>query len=172
MPSFCSCSDKDLGAIAECNVNVMGLDTIGVKADFEPCAQPLHVDLEVTESDLGIDYPIAGLTAGEDNEIPIPGLSWSIPIVGGADAMMAVKIDGNLDALQLSIGVDACATVLGFKECGSDLTSDLPINLINAQFDFSNLCAAKREEAEKKKKKPLLGEDPATWAPEAVEQEQ
>lgn len=151
LPSFCSCEDKDLGAIAQCDVDVLGLDTIGVKADFEPCAQPLHIDLEITESDMGIDYPITGITAGEDNEIPIPGLSWGIPIVGTADAEMAVKIDGNLDDVTISLGVDACATVLGVEECGSDLTSELPIYLLNSEFDFSDICDSMKKKITLKK---------------------
>jgi hypothetical protein len=140
LPSFCSCEDKQYGGIAQCSVNVLDLDTIGVKLDIEPCGDPLTVSLEVTESDLGIDYPITGLTAGEDEDIPIPGLSWDLPVIGSAGANMAVKIDGNIEDVTLTIGVDACASVLGIKTCGADLTSELPIWLLNAEFDFSNLC--------------------------------
>jgi len=146
LPDFCECSDVDLGAVAKCQVNVMDVDSVGVKAQFEPCAQPLTIGLEITEADAGIDYPIAGISAGDDKEIPVPGLSFGLPVIGSADANMAVKVDGNIDAVNIAIGVDACATVLGFKKCGSSLTSELPIWILNGQFDFSNLCAVRTSE--------------------------
>jgi hypothetical protein len=150
LPSFCSCTDKDLGGVADCQVSVLDLDTIGVKADIEPCAQPFNMDLEITEADMGIDYQIASLTAGEDEDIPVPGLSIGIPFVGSAGINMAVKIDGNLDALTLSLGVDACISDVG---CGSDLLSSLPIWLLNTQFDFSDLCEGKKVAAKPKEVK-------------------
>lgn len=122
-----------------CKINVLDIDTVGVQATFTPCAQPLSMSLDITEADVPIDYPIASLTAGTDEEIPIPGLVWTIVAVS-AQANMAVKIDGNLDAVTISLGVDACASIFGFQKCGSDLTSDLPIYILNDQFDFSELC--------------------------------
>jgi len=141
LPSFCQCTDTStLGATLECSVNVLDIDTVGVRADFEPCADPLHMDLEITESTFGIDYPIADLTAGTDEEVPIPGLSFSIPVVGSAGANMAIKIDGNVADLTVAVGVDACMSVLGVNTCGKDLTSMLPIYILQGDFHFSALC--------------------------------
>ena len=122
---------------------MLGLDTIGVKLDLEPCADPMTFSLDITESDLGIDFPIADLTAGEDEEILVPGLSISIPGVPvGAGIAMDIKIDGNIEQLDLSIGVDACANIpiIG-QECGSSLVPGLPIWLLNDEFDFSDFCS-------------------------------
>ena len=72
--SMCTCADTStLGAQIECDVNVIDLDTIGVKADVEPCSEPMHMDMEVTEADMGIDFPIADITAGVAQQIPVPG---------------------------------------------------------------------------------------------------
>lgn len=174
LPDFCTCVDTTtLGASLACDVDVIGLDTIGVKGDFEPCGSPLHIDLEVTEADLGIDYPIAGITMGDSQSFPIPGLDWGIPGLGDAGGQMvnvthvklsilrcfsrclnatclsqtctqAVTIDGNIAALTVTVGVDACGSVLGITTCASTVDPvDFPINLLSGEFDFSDLCTAK-----------------------------
>jgi len=63
LPSFCSCTDSSaVGATAECDVNFLHVDTIGLKAVFAPCAMPAHISLEVTEADIGERWP-AGAAA-------------------------------------------------------------------------------------------------------------
>jgi len=147
-PTYCSCTDTStLGASLVCNVDVLGIDTIGVKADIEPCATPLHMDLDVTEAALGIDYPIANIEAGDQQYFPIPGLDWPVPFVGDAGAQMVVTIDGNIAALRLTLGVDACATTVIGTACGSTLDpADFPINILTGEFNFSDLCTAKNKE--------------------------
>ncbi len=92
---------------------------------------------------MGIDYKLASLQAGTDEEYDVPGLVWTI-LAASAQAEMAVKIDGNLDDVAVELGVDACATILGYKKCGKDLVTGLPIYLISGKFDFSDICSAKR----------------------------
>ena len=44
----------------------------------------------------------------------------------------------------VELRLDGTAVVsVGVETCGADLTSDLPIWLLNSQFDFSNLCQGK-----------------------------
>jgi len=143
LPSFCTCQDKSLGGIAQCQVNMLNLDTVGLKMDIEPCADPAHVNLDVTEADLGIDYPITGLTAGEDEDIPIPGLSINIPVVGDAGVNAVVDLDGNVDQFTMDLGLDACAEVMGYQQCGSKLTSELPVWVLQGTFSFGDMCEQK-----------------------------
>ena len=50
---------------------------------------------------------------------------------GDLDSLLAaVKIDGNANQLTIGLGLDACASVLGKQECGSQLTPALPIYLL------------------------------------------
>ena len=78
-PSMCGCTDTStLGASVVCTVDIVvpglpPLDTIGVKMNFEPCAQPMHMDLEVTEAAIPLDVPIADISAGDAQYLPVPG---------------------------------------------------------------------------------------------------
>ena len=134
------CAEATLGIKLSCQVDVLGIDTVGVEANAALCDQPAGVSLEITEADAGIDFPIAKLELGTDEEIPIPGLTFGIPVVGSADANMAVKLTGDLSALEVDLGVDACMSILGAKTCGGDLFSGLPIYVLQGQFDFSDMC--------------------------------
>jgi len=141
LPSFCTCTDTStLGASMSCMVDVLGIDTVGVKGDFEPCANPFYMSLDVTEETFGINFPIADLSAGSDELVQIPGLSFGLPGIGSADAYMAIKIDGTVADMSIAIGVDACMTLVGFKTCGSDLTSSLPIYILKNTLHFQGLC--------------------------------
>lgn len=98
--------------------------------------------IEVTESTIGIDYRIASLTTGEDADIPVPGLDLDVPVLGSAGVNMVVKIDGSVDALSLGLGVDACASVLGYEKCGADVDpAQFPILLLNSSYSFSGVCS-------------------------------
>lgn len=143
LPGFCTCQDtSSIGATVACQVNMLGIDTIGLKAEFAPCAMPAHVNLDITEKDLGIDYQIAGLTFGKDADIPVPGLSIDIPDVGEAGVNAAVQLVGNVDAFDAQLGLDACISVGGDKECGSSLVPELPIWVIKGNFTFGSICRA------------------------------
>ena len=142
LPSACTCAPMNLGGRMTCSVSIIGLETIGVVVDMEPCAQPMNFDIEVTEGDIGIDYKIASLTTGEDSDIPVPGLSVDVPVLGSAGVNMVVKIDGNVGALSLGFGVDACASVLGYEKCGADVDpAQFPTLLLNSSYSFSGVCS-------------------------------
>ena len=122
-----------------CQVDFLDVDTIGLAGAFAPCNQPAQANFEVTESDLGIDYK-KSYEGGESMEFPVPGLTVGIPIVGTAQVQLAVDLEGDASQLTVQLGLDACVTVLGVTECGSDLTSDLPYWALSDSYDFSNYC--------------------------------
>ena len=144
LPSSCSCQDQQLGATLTCSVNMLGVETVGVQAVLAPCDSTAHMDLDIYETDLGINYTIAGVSAGEEKDIPIPGLDIDIPVIGNAGVNVAVEFGGNLSELEVKLGLDACIDlpVVG-EHCGSALTKELPIWILSGSYDFSSLCSSK-----------------------------
>jgi len=140
MPSECNCIDAKYGFTADCEVNFLEIDTIGVKATVLPCGSPAQAKLDVYEKKLGIDCKLAGISAGKTYSIPIPGLSFDIPELGSVGVMADVKLGGNPSALEIQFGLDGCGTVLSHSLCGSKLTHLLPIWLLDGTFDFSDVC--------------------------------
>ena len=143
LPDECDCDDRDYGGIVECDVDLMGLDTVGVKIDIEPCAEPMKFEMDITESDLGIDYPIVNIGPGTDEHVPIPGLSIDLPGVGDAGVDAIISLDGNIDELTLGFGVDACVDTPIGDACGADIPitgNPFPIMLLDATYDFGDLC--------------------------------
>ena len=55
--------------------------------------------------------------------------------------MLDLGIDGNAGSLTLKVGVDACIDlpIIG-NECGSKVTSELPVNFLDETYDFSDVC--------------------------------
>ena len=90
----------------------------------------------------GLRPPHSLCSPGEDKDIDIPGLSVTIPYINvNAGIVLDVSVGGNAESLSLKVGIDACAQlpVVG-KQCGSKLTSDLPIWLIKETYAFGSLC--------------------------------
>lgn len=138
--SECNCTDKKLGGVVNCSVSLLQSDQIGLILDIAPCDDVAHLDLTVTERTHGINYTLAGIEVGETLSEPIPGLSIDVPKVGNAGVVAIVSIEGGLDMLDLKIGLNACAEILGEKVCGSSLTSYLPFWILDDVFHFSNFC--------------------------------
>jgi len=146
MPTFCDCTDAPYGGTLNCTVAIVAagetLDTVGVILDLQPCALPMYFSFEVTEETAGVDY-MYEITAGEQEEIPIPDVSVVIPGLGEAGLFMTVDIEGNIDALKMDIGLDACANAYGYVTCASTIDpADFPIWLLEATYDFGDVCAA------------------------------
>ena len=78
LPDECICSEPSpYSLVLECvkafNSTYFN-DTIGMKINLDPCNEDgSKMSLDVTEKEHHIDYPIAGLRAGESKNIPIPG---------------------------------------------------------------------------------------------------
>lgn len=149
LPSFCYCSDaaNSLAKI-KCPASLFG-DTVTVEMDIAPCASPAYGDFLVSDSEFGIKYEVGKVSAGDDESIDIPGLSVSIPgIPVSAGVVLDVGIDGNVASLKLNVGLDACAQIpVWGKECGSDLTSSLPIELLQHTFSFNGICTGLKAQA-------------------------
>ena len=96
---------------------------------------------QVTEADLGIDYAIEKLTAGEDAYLPVPGLSLDVPVLGSAGVNVVARITGSVGELTLSFGLDACGSVLGVETCGADIDPyRLPVMMLNETYSFNDVC--------------------------------
>lgn len=140
LPARCNCTNHVVGGTVDCLITVLEHDKVGLQIDILPCGDPAYVDLQLTESTHHFNVTVASVEAGEEKDIPFPGLSVAIPHVGNIGVDASVLVDGNLDALQLKIGVNACAMVLGRKVCGSDLTKHLPIWILNGRHAFGSIC--------------------------------
>lgn len=145
LPSECTCSDSQggLAGIVQCSIDVLGEETITVKANIEPCHSPMEVQFEVSESALGIDWHYT-LDAGINKEIAIPGLSISIPGIASAGINAVLALDGNVDDLDVQLGIDVCGSVIIIgEECGSDISDALPIWILDEEFNFGSVCGSK-----------------------------
>merc|ERR1711862_31029 len=94
----------------------------------------------------GISFPIPLLEAGDVQEIPIPGLSIDIPKVGSAGLDVAAGIKGNPDHFEIQAGFNACGIIEGHHACGSDLTGELPVWMLQHTFQFSHYCESIKKE--------------------------
>ena len=141
----CNCQNKDGGMRIECDVDLLGLDTVGLAMDSQPCGHPVTGDIEITEKDIGIDFKVASLGAGTDDTIPIPGFSIGIPgtpLNAGVD--IDIRIDGGPSDLSIDFGLNACVDIWIGKLCGSDIpgiSGVLPVWAFKIQhIDFSSVC--------------------------------
>lgn len=143
LPNFCACYPSGpVDGSVDCTVDMLDVDTIEFEGNFSVCSEPASVSVTVQEDDIGFSWS-DGFSLGDDVQVPIPGLSVDIPYVGSAGVVLDVEFDGDISALSIDIGLDACADlpVVG-KKCGSDITSELPIELIQQTFDFSDACGS------------------------------
>ena len=138
LPYFCSCASNDQGGDVSCSKDLFS-DQITVQANVQPCANPADIVFGLQDSKFGVSYSHT-FHLEDSGQYDIPGLTFGIPDVATASAVLDVTVQGNLDDLQVSLAVDACGDVAGITVCGSDLTSDLPLTLLTGTFDFSNLC--------------------------------
>jgi hypothetical protein len=163
LPPECSCQDNTAGplsfvvACVKVFDDVMLNDTIGIDLTLAPCdAQGSSLSLNLTEQAHGINFRIAGLRAGDETNFPIPGLSALVPGIGSVGVDMAVLIFGNVDALTLEIGLNACAMVHTHEICASaipGLNRILPWWILQGTYSFGHVCNATNMEAQ------VVGED-------------
>ena len=113
LPAECACRDPGpYSIVIECLKQFESPhwnDTIGMKIDIDPCnSLGSSISLDITEFNHDIEYPIAGIRAGENKNIPIPGCAIIIPGIGNVGLDAAVAIYGNPDQLTMKIGLNAC----------------------------------------------------------------
>jgi hypothetical protein len=85
---------------------------------------------------------VANIVAGTNTEFPIPGLSVEIPVVGSAGVFAAVKLEGDANQLSVQLGLDACGQIFGETECGSKLTSELPVWVFQVRVPVVVACCS------------------------------
>jgi hypothetical protein len=150
LPPECTCSEPSrYSLVIEClktfNTTFWN-DTIGLKINIDPCnTNGSRVELDVTEQDHDIDYPITGIRSGKANIIPIPGLSIAVPTIGHVGLDAAILFSGNPDALTLKIGLDACMELpMTTLLCASSipgLHQVLPWYVLSGTYSFGDVCS-------------------------------
>jgi hypothetical protein len=147
LPEECSCREPGhYSVVIECLKYFESPfnDTIGMKIDLDPCnAEGSKISLDITEAKHGIDFPIAGVRAGEEQNIPIPGLAIAVPGVGHAGVDVAVLIMGNPDMLTLKVGLNACVALSKKMICASSLpglNTILPWYVLSGTYSFGDVC--------------------------------
>lgn len=141
LPARCQCTDElGGGGSVDCLLGLLDHDRIGVQLNILPCSVPARVDITVDDSDHGVHFEVAGVKAGQQKDIPIPGLTVGIPGLANAGVFLAVEVDGNAEALYLKIGLNACLQVAFFPVCGSRLSRQLPLWILKGTYNFSNAC--------------------------------
>jgi len=153
LPEECICSEpRPFSLVVECvkafNSTYFN-DTVGMKIDLDPCNEDgSKMSLDVTEREHHIDYPIAGIRAGESKNIPIPGLAMIVPGIGNVGLDVAVLIIGNPDMLKLKIGLNACAqTSTDHQVCASSIkipgiSNVFPWYILQGNYSFGDVCGS------------------------------
>jgi len=133
-------------------------DTIGIKLDLDICNKlGTSVTLDITERKHSISYPISSVHAGEEKNVPIPGLSIIVPYVGNFGVDATILIAGNPDELLMKVGLNACLQMNGnivpmpghhhshkLRElCASSvpgLKKEFPWYILKGKYSFGNVC--------------------------------
>jgi len=121
-----------------------------LRSNIDPCGATPEVKLSFAFDGCEWDYT---LESGQQNQVDIPGLSFGIgPVSAGAvlDYSLTLSKSGSDENFGISLGLDACASVPIFgKECGHDLTSELPFWVINdVEFDIGSFCSGAKAPAD------------------------
>ena len=127
-----ACDDMNLDGILSSHIDV----TVSLNLCDKAGAS---VAMELKDSDDGIDFSHTIDLGSETEDVPTP-IMIGIPEVGNVALDIAASMSVDADTMDLKLGFDACATVLGYQVCGSELLSDLPINIIDEPFTWSDTC--------------------------------
>ena len=151
LPQECICREAgNLHVVVDCikpfNSTYFN-DTIGMSMDIDICNENgSSVTVDVTEKNHHIDFPIEAIRAGEEKNIPIPGLSIIVPAIGSFGVDATVLIAGNPDHLTMKIGLNACLSAGHHREiCASSipgLNTIFPFYFINGTYSFGHVCDA------------------------------
>ena len=124
--------------------SMMFNDTIGLVIDLDPCnADGSRLNVDLIELNHNIHYTVAGISAGDEEDYPIPGLSLVVPGVGHVGLDLAVLIEGNPDMLRIQLGLDACVALPSHQMCAESipgLNRILPWYVLSGNYTFSDIC--------------------------------
>lgn len=146
LPSFCSCTNGDNNAATlDCNVKFLGITGVGLKVTLEPCAMPAQLTIVMTA--IGINFKKGPYTSGTDQHIKTPLV---IPFgVANIGVYIDVKMQGNVDALYMMLGLNGCAKIgvkpFAYTACGSDIpgVNGLPYIILQGTYDFGSTCSGR-----------------------------
>jgi hypothetical protein len=155
LSSDCACHDGNassssegpLSFVVECkrvfDSSVFN-DTLAIKLVVAPCdAHGSSISLDIVELNHNLVYKVEGLRAGDEVNLPIPGVSVVVPGVGHVGIDAAVLIAGNPDELTLKVGVNACIAIRDKQVCASDipgLDRVLPWWILSGTYHFGDIC--------------------------------
>lgn len=148
LPEECICNELEhLRVLVQCVKPFEGEyfnDTIGIELDLDVCNDlGSTISLDVMEGNHNIHFPIEAIHAGEEKNIPIPGLSMIVPYLGSFGIDVAVVIAGNPDRLRLKVGLNACLQVHTSEVCASNvpgLNSEFPWYILKGDYSFGDIC--------------------------------
>lgn len=156
LPQECTCTEDAAGPLSfgvECLKvfnDTMINDTVGIDLTVAPCdKQGSSISLNITEENHGINLQIAGIRAGDEVNLPIPGLSAIVPGIGSIGVDAAIMIFGNPDELTLKVGLNACAMIHTHEVCASaipGLNMILPWWILKGTYSFGDFCNATSSE--------------------------
>jgi hypothetical protein len=146
LPDFCSMPSCDFtkkdGVDIKCKID-LSIEAFDLEAKLNICdeTEGAGISFHIEDEDLKISWDHT-FRAGDDVDIPIPGLSIDVGIASaGVDLDAGFTISAS--AVDITAGINACAEILFGKICGSDLPvigSVLPINLLDLEFDYQTVC--------------------------------
>jgi hypothetical protein len=134
LPQFCNVTfcDPAITTTVFCVVDLLQLDTFFVEMDLNLCATPVNINFTVIENSIGLYF---NHDVKESISIPIPSLVVDLPDVGKAGVFIVVSMGTGVDMVDLSVGVDACATILGYSVCEPTVCT-----LTRSEFFFFFCC--------------------------------
>mmetsp|Transcript_14709 Transcript_14709/g.20431 ORF Transcript_14709/g.20431 Transcript_14709/m.20431 type:complete len:172 (+) Transcript_14709:420-935(+) len=137
LSSDCNCVSSTKGGVVNCSISVLGKDTVEVIAEVMPCGNPAQLTAEIKETVLGI-HSTFGVKSGETEQFAVPGLTIGVPVIGNIGIYADLELKGNASHLEINVGLDGCAKVLGKTNCGEKLTDKLPITILDGTYSFED----------------------------------
>lgn len=157
LPEECICSERQHHRLViEClkkfenDTSFLHNDTVGIRADLDICNPAgSQLDIDLIEMNHNISYTVAGVHAGEETNIPIPGWSILVPGLGHVGMDIVVLLAGNPDMLHIKLGLNACAAVHKHIICADavpGLNMILPWYILQGQYEFGDWCKTTQAE--------------------------
>ena len=152
----CTIADPGVCLKITCDINLAKVEAVKVDVDLSGVCNRTapSVTFAFREKDMALAYrKTVGI--GANVEFPVPGLNIGIHglqagVYGAATlepqaaaataAAAAAAAAGGGDVFEIDLGVDACASVLGKSECGSQITSDLPYWIAKGVINATDTC--------------------------------
>ncbi len=111
LPPFCHLGfcNPSITMNVNCDVDLLGKLKFNTDIYINLCAEPVNINATFTPPNwhTKVESTVA---------IPVPGLSVDTPI-GSAGVFFDVTLGTKVNNVDISLGIDACASVFDLKEC-------------------------------------------------------